>query len=292
MRITEGMRYRSLLQDISRAQERMMQAQQQVSSGKKILAPSDNPSAAADILRLNSEQMEGAQYLQNLTFAKSRLQVTDSALDTVQQVIERARSLGQSSIGSSLGASSNVTEVNALRDHLVTVANTTHAGRFIFGGSVTTVPPYIKNPDSTVTYQGNAQDMPLQVSRTSSIKAQIAGSEVFSGTINIFDVMADLATAMQTGDKAGIDAQVKKLEQFSDVIATARTKVGGNLNLAASVESELSSAKLARDSQLSREEAADLAAAISELTMSQNGLQATLAVGARISQLSILDYLK
>src|SRR5256885_1117953 len=101
MRITEGMRYRNLLQDIAQAQDRALKAQQQVSSGKKISKPSEDPVATADILRLHSENNEGDQYLRNLTFAKSKLQATDGVLDSVQQMVERARTLGQLSLGGS-----------------------------------------------------------------------------------------------------------------------------------------------------------------------------------------------
>ena len=292
MRITEGMNYQSLLQDIARAQERVQKAQNEVSSGKKVSSPSDDPTAATDIIRLNSEKSEADQYSRNLTFAKSKLQITDNALDSVEQMVERARTLGQLSFGNPTAATAYVAEGSGLRDQILSVANTTHAGRFIFGGSVTTTLPYLKNADSSVTYQGNSEAMPLQVTRNSTLQTQVAGSEVFSGSVNIFTVMSNLAAAMQSSDKAGIDAQVKNLEQFSNVVSVARSKIGGYLNLATNVESELSSGKLARESQLSKEQAADLAKSISELTMSQQGLQAALAVGARISQLTILDYLR
>jgi len=291
MRITEGMRYQSLLQDVGRAQERVLRAQQQVTSGKRVNAPSDDPAAASDILRLNGETSEAQQYLKNLSFAQSKLDVLDSTLDSAQNLAESARLLGLSSLGA-LNPSSNVAAINSLRDQLVTVANTTHAGRFLFGGSMTTTTPYVKNPDSSVTYQGNDQDMPMQINRSTSVETQVAGSEVFSGSVNVFDVMSALATAMQAGDKPGIDAQVKKLEQYADVLNVARTRVGGAMNLVTNVKSSHTSAQLGRDSELSREEAADLATAISELTISQNGLQATLAAGGRISQLTILDFLK
>jgi flagellar hook-associated protein 3 FlgL len=286
------MNYQNLLQDIARAQERVQKAQNEVSSGKKVSSPSDDPTAATDIIRLNSEKSEADQYSRNLTFAKSKLQITDNALDSVEQMVERARTLGQLSFGNPTAATAYVAEVSGLRDQIISVANTTHAGRFIFGGSVTTTLPYLKNADSSVTYQGNSEAMPLQVTRNSTLQTQVAGSEVFSGSVNIFTVMSNLVAAMQSSDKAGIDAQVKNLEQFSNVVSVARSKTGSYLNLATNVESELSSAKLARESQLSKEQAADLAKSISELTMSQQGLQATLAVGARISQLTILDYLR
>src|SRR5438094_358824 len=82
-------------------------------------------------------------------------------------------------------------------------------------------PPYVKNPDTSVTYAGNNQDMPLQVSRNSTLQTQVAGSDIFSGSVDIFTTMSDLATAMQAGDKTAIDAQVKKLEQFSDTVSVA-----------------------------------------------------------------------
>jgi flagellar hook-associated protein 3 FlgL len=292
MRITESMRYYNLLDDIAQAQERAMKAQEQVSSGKRIQRPDEDPLAATDILRLNSEGSEADQYLRNLTFAKSKLQATDAVLDNIEQMVERARTLGQLGFGNSQLAPGYVAELTALRDQLITAANTTYGGRYIFGGTVTTVATYVKNPDTTVTYNGNDQNMPVEINRGLSVDTQIPGTDLFSSSIDIFQVMSDLTTAMQAGDKPGIDAALKQIEQFTDVMSVARSKVGGYVNLTARVESDLSAGKLARATELSHEEAADLAAAISELTLSQNGLQATLAVGARISQLSILDYLR
>jgi flagellar hook-associated protein 3 FlgL len=292
MRITEGMRYQSILRDISRAQERVLKAQQQVSTGKKVTKPSDDPVAASDILRINSEKSEDEQYLRNLTFAKSKLQFTDTVLDSVEHMVERARTLGQLSVSDPPKALGYLTEITGLRDQLISAANTAYAGRFIFGGSVTTQPPYVKNSNSTVTYSGNSQDMLMQISRTVTTQTQIAGSDLFSGPLDIFVVMADLAAAIQAGDQDGIDAQIGKLGQFAEAVSLARTKIGGYLNLTANVEVDLAAAKLAHETELTNKEAADMAAAITELTMSQNNLQATLAVGANISRISILDYLK
>jgi len=292
MRVTEGMSYQTLLRDLAFGQDRLQNAQNEVSTGKKVTTPSDNPIAASDIVRLNTEGNEADQFSKNLNFAKAKLQIADTALDSVEQMVERARTLGQLSLGEGNPASAYVSELNGLRDQIISAADTTHAGRYIFGGSTTTTQPYVKNPDTSVTYQGNDQDMPLQVSRNSTLQTQVPGSEIFSGSVDIFTTMSDLATAVQAGDKAAIDAQVKKLEQFSDVISQARSKVGGYLNTATNVESELSSTGLTRKSELSNVQDADLAKAITELTMSQQQLQATMAVGARLSQLTILDYLK
>jgi len=292
MRITENMRYQNVLHDIAIAQQRMFNAQEQVSSGKKITKPSDDPIAASDILRIHSQQTEGAQYLRNLNFAKSKLEFTDSVFDSAQQLLERAVTLGQLSFTLLENGANYADELDGLRDHLIATANYSFAGRFIFGGSVTTQQPYVKNADSSVSYQGNSELMPLEVSRSVTLQTQIPGNEVFSGPLNVFDVLANLRAAIRSGDKAGIDAQIHNLQQFGEDLSVARGKVGGYLNRSATVGSDLAAAKITQEKQLTAEEAADMAAAITELTASEQGFQATLAVGARISQLSLLDFLR
>src|SRR5438309_3927180 len=200
MRVTEGMGYQNLLSDIARVQERMQIAQDQVSSNKRVTKPSDDPTAASDIVRIFSEKNEADQFGKDLTFAESRLNLADTVLDSVEHMVERARTLGQLSFGNTTTASMYSTEVDGLRDQIISAANTTHAGRFVFGGSVTTTTPYVKNPDSSVTYQGNNQDMPLQVTRNSTLQTQIPGSAIFTGAVDIFATMSNLATAMQSGD--------------------------------------------------------------------------------------------
>ncbi len=285
------MGYQNLLRDLARVQERMQTAQSQVSSGKKVRTPSDNPAAASDIIRLTSEKSETEQYARNLTFAKSKLEVTDTVLDSVERMVERVRTLGQMSFSDPAAAAPYAIEIRGLRDQIVSAANTTFAGRFIFAGSATTTAPFTKDEDSTVTYAGNAEDMTVQISRTSTLSTQLSGNDVFSGTVDIFETISNLVTAIEAEDKPGIDEGLRALEQFSELLSVNRSKIGGYINIATAVESELTSANIARESELSEEQAADLAKAITELTMSQNALQATLAVGARISQLSLLDYL-
>ena len=292
MRVTEGMGYQNLLRDLARVQEHMQTAQDQVSSSKRVTKPSDDPTAASDIVRIFGEKSEAEQFEKNLTFAQTKLNLADTALDSVEHMVERARTLGQLSFGNPTNASLYKTELNGLRDQMITAANSAHAGRFIFGGSVTTTAPYVKNPDSSVTYVGNSQNMTLQVSRTSTLQTQIPGNQIFSGSVNIFQVMSDLSTAMQTGNDDGIDAQVRKLEQFAETVSVARSKIGSYVNMASNISAELTSARLAREADLTHEQAANMAQAITDLTMSQNALEATLAVGARISKLTILDFLK
>ena len=170
-------------------------------------------------------------------------------------------------------------------------AGTTYAGRFIFGGSITTQQPYV-NTGTGIVYMGNSDPMALQISRGATVPTQIPGSDLYSGTINIFNVIVSLVTAIQAEDDTGIQTGINSIRSFTEIVSMAQTKIGNYLNLTSSVANDLTAAKLANETELSNKEAADLAAAITELTVSQNGLQATLATGANISQLSLLNYMR
>jgi flagellar hook-associated protein 3 FlgL len=292
MRVTPGMAYQNLLRNLARGEEKLQKSQDQLSSGKKISAPSDDPSLAVDIVRLTGEKVESAQYQRNLQFAQSKLNVTDTVLDSLQTMVERVVTLGERAISNPTAGTQGAVEVDSLRDQIISIGNTTHLGRYIFGGSITTSPPFVKAANSTVSYQGNNTPMTVQVGRSVTLETQIPGNEIFMGSVDIFSTLTDLATAMKNGDNNEIDANVRKAQQFVDSVSTARTRIAGFVNMAANVASELSARDLARAKNLEQEQDANIAQVISELTMNQTSLQATMAAGARIAQLSLLDYLR
>ncbi len=291
MRIPDNASYMNFLYDLQKTQEQFLDAQSQVTSGRKVQKPSDDPGAASDIVRLSGEKSEDEQFLKNIESARSRLSATDVMLDGVEIMVERARQLGLSSLGSLSNASAYKAEIEGLRDQLIQSANATHQGRYLFGGSVTTAAPFVKQNDSSVTYGGNSTAIELQVGRNATLQAQLPGDEVFAGSVDIFSTMKDLLAALDARNHDGVAAQVKKLEQFSETVSTARSRVGGFINVADAMSSQLSAAGLSRAKELNDVQSADTAQAITQLTLSQTSLQATLAVGARIAQRSLLDYL-
>lgn len=292
MRVTNETAYRSLLRDLERISERMEETQLQVSSGKKLHKPSDDPTAVSDVVRIRAERSEIAQYQDNVATAKSRLGIADTTLQSVETMVERVRSLALLSMSHMATANVQTAEINGLRDQLVDAANATFDGQFIFAGSNVDGPAYTEASDGTVTYTGNDQEVCLQIGRSSTLQIQVPGSEIFTGSVDLFSTIKDLVDAMNAGNKGGISAQVAKLEQFSAVVGGALGKVGGLVNLAQSVESDLTHYDLARTEDLMNLEDVDLSVALTDFTQAETALRAATAVGARISNISILDYLR
>jgi len=292
MRITNDSNYRNLLDDIQRIAERMQAAQSQITSGKKLNRASDNPSGASDVLRIDTERAANAQYVDNAATAQSRLQIADSTLDGVQQVVDRIHSLGLLADSGTNFITSSPEEINSLRDQLLAYANTTYDGQFIFAGSNTDSPAYVKASDGTITYAGDSQVMKLQIGNVTTLQTQIPGDQLFTAGVDIFQTVADLSSAVASGDRSAIRTQVANLEQFLQIVSSGRTRLGGLMNEASATQNELKQSDLAQVAHLSRLQDADLAQAISEFSQSQTALQAATAVGARVSSTSILDYLK
>ena len=292
MRIADDSGYRNLLLDIQRIAERMQASQNQISSGKKLTKPSDDPSAAADVVNVDSVRATSAQYLDNAGTANSRLQIADNALDGVQQVIDRIRTLALMAQNGTSSPSLSVEEISGLRDQLLSYANTEFEGQFMFAGSNTDSAAYDKASNGAITYSGNSDEVRLQVGKASTLQSQIPGDQVFSGSVDIFQTLTDLVAAMNSGSTSAIQTQVTKLEQFSQNVSSSRTKLGGLMNGATAAQNELKQADLTLVAHLSQLQDADLAQALSEFTQSQNALQAATAVGARVGSVSILDYLK
>jgi len=291
MRIANNTAYLSFLRDLQRTQESIFEAQTQVTSGKKVSKPSDDPVAASDIIRLTGEKAESDQFVKNIDAARSRLGAADSILDSVEQMLERVQVLGQSSLGNLVNATAFTTEIDGLRDQILSAANAMHAGRYIFGGSVTSVPPY-QQTAGVVSYLGNSNAVVLQAGRNTTIQAQIPGSEIFTTAgVDVFATIRNLSTAIQAGNRAAIDTELGNLKQAWTRVSTARTRVGGYVNLADSLSSQFTTAGILRAQHLSNVQDADPAQSITQLTLSQTSLQATLAVGARIAQMSLIDYI-
>jgi len=292
MRITTDSNYRNLLDDIQRISERMQAAQNQVTSGKKLNRPSDNPSGASDVLRIDTDRALNAQYTDNSATAQSRLQVADSTLDGVQQEAERIRSLGLLADTNSDTSSISTEEIDGLRDQLVSYANTTYDGQFIFAGSQTDSAAFVKAGDGTVTYAGDSQLMKLQVGNVTTLQTQVPGDQVFTSGVDVFKAVSDLSSAMASGDRNAIRTQIANIEQFLQNVSSVRTQIGGLINEASTTQTALKQSDLTQVAHLSQLQDADLAEALSELSQSQTALQAATAVGARVTSISILDYLK
>ena len=126
-------------------------ALQQVSSGKRVNVPSDDPLAAAQMIGNQDQSRRADQYLQNIDTLTNQLQTADGVLSSVVQSLTQAITLGvQGSTGTLSAANRQQVAQNLLgiQSQLVQLANTSIGGSFLFAGTATTAPPYVLDSSS------------------------------------------------------------------------------------------------------------------------------------------------
>ena len=163
MRITNNTLTGNYLRNLNRNLKAMQKYQNQLSSGKEVSRPSDNPMLVARIMQLDSNVRMNEQYEKNIGDALGWTDTADGALNVVTSTLQRARELiiyGANGTLSDTDRSALKDEVDTLQGQLMQVLNTNYDGRYIFGGQKTTEPPFqIDDASGKLTYSGDSSPM-------------------------------------------------------------------------------------------------------------------------------------
>ena len=146
---------------------------------------------------------------------------------------------------------------------------------------------------SGYTYQGDSNDVAVEIGDGKTVSTNVPGSQVFSGpTVNLFTVFQDFHQALATNDRDGIQSAIANLDSALSQVTNARADVGSRVNRLETVKESLSLVSVNMDTLRSNFEDADLATVATELTTLQVNLEASLAVLTRQFETSLLNYLR
>lgn len=153
MRVTNNMVMNKMMSTLYTNLERMSKTQEQLSTGKKISLPSDDPIVASRALKFRSDISELEQYQKNAEDAASWTEVTDSTLGIIGDVLQKARELAVQAGSDTNTASDRLKikgEVSQLYNELIKLSNSSYAGRFLFSGLKTDQPLVLEKNKTTV----------------------------------------------------------------------------------------------------------------------------------------------
>jgi flagellar hook-associated protein 3 FlgL len=184
MRISSNQQFASTVNSITDQQGKLTQYQQQISTGKGLLTPSDNPLGAAQAVELSFSSASVAQYQANQTVASSSLALEDQTLTSVSNTMQSVASLLVRAGGGSLtdaDRASIAQELQSNRNQLLELSNTTDAhGNYLFSGFSANTPPFSSSPSGLgVVYNGDAGQRAIQISSTRNVPIGDSGDRVF-----------------------------------------------------------------------------------------------------------------
>jgi len=285
-----------LLAALNQTKLETQQAMIEISSGRSVNQPSDNPTAAALLVENNDQATFTAGYLQSLNAIQGQLSTADSTLSSVVTAMQRAISLGVEGANGVLSDGDRAaiaTELQGIQSQLVSLGNASYQGRFIFAGTDSGKAPFAvdNTVPSGVSYVGNAGVNQVAIGSGYSLAVNMPGSQLLSASGNdVFLAINNLIQALQTN--TGIGDAVTAVGAASSYISAQRVFYGNAANQAQSQTTYLNTAKLQIAQQENTLGGADLAAAATNLAQSQLDTQATLAAISKMSQNNLFDYLK
>jgi flagellar hook-associated protein 3 FlgL len=293
MRITNGMMVNTLRSNITRNMRDMDKMQSQLSSGKRISKPSDDPVGVGYSLRLRNNLVENEQYTNNVNDGLSFLDATESAVEEVGDVLKRIKELtiqGANDTNSIEAKMAISNEVRELKNHLISVANTEFAGKYIFSGTASNIPTYLTNG----TWQAvNTTTVNFEVGVATKVPVNITADQFFEDLpgANLFATLQQLETDLNTPG-SNISAHMPIIDKWLDKTNAVRTEVGARVNRLEFTKARLEDNNLNFTDLLSKTEDADMAQLITQFKVQESVYRASLASGARIVQPSLIDFLR
>lgn len=299
MRVTNTMVVNNLLSTLSKNATRLTKYQNQVSTGKRITKPSDDPVGAAYSVRYNTDIEKEKQYLSNIESSNEILTATETALSSANSVIARMRELTVTASGAAPSESTRESirvELEQLKDELIGLANTTYSGRFIFSGYKTDKKLIAEDGSYAITVE-DTEKINYQISQNNIMQVNTLGTDIFGigkeGDVpQIFADIDKLISNVSNGNAEDINRCLSRLDDAQDSILAGMTEIGGKMNRLDLAKSRVTNNITYLGEAKSMNDDVDTAEAITNLRMEQTVYQSALQVGASIIQQTLLDFIR
>jgi len=284
-----------LLAALEQLQQQQSDATLQLATGSKINKPSDDPAGVAQIIKINDLSSQVDSFQRSISNISGQFSTADSTFSSVVTALQRALSLGVEGANGTLSDADRAaaaTEVTGIQSELLSLANTSYQGQYLFAGTATT-PPFVVDPTqpSGIRYVGNTGVNKVTIGNGYQLQVNVPGSQIFNGPgADVFLAVNDLITGLQ--NNTGIPTAVTELGTAFTYVTGQRVFYGNALNQTQSQQTYLNTQSLGLSQQLSSVAGADIPAVASQLVNDQTARTAALDAIARATQNSLFDYLK
>jgi flagellar hook-associated protein 3 FlgL len=286
-----------MLAAIQNSESSLATALQQVSTGKSVTLPSDNPAAEADMVQNTIETANVDQYTQNVSSVQSSVQTADSALSSVVSSLTQAISLGTEGANGTNSAANQqeiATQVQGILSDVVSDANTSYQGAYLFAGTASTTVPYTADSSSPSGYAYNGNDgvNSVQIGDQLSVQTNVPGSQLFSNsTTNVLGSLSSLVSALQSGNTTAIGTATNAVSAALNYVSQQRVVYGNAETQLNAQETYLQQETVTLTSQATSLVGVDMATAATNLSQAETDNNAALAAASKVVPNTLLSYL-
>lgn len=307
MRVTTKNLISNFVFNTNRSLERIQDNQRQLTTGKKLFRPSDDPVAVTKSLMLRKNVADIEKYGSNTEESLGWLRVTESALMKIVEDLNFAKDMTVRAANDTFNGTDRAIfaqEVGLLIDDLIQAANSSYTGRYIFSGASTNSIPF----DGSYSYLGTETAMVREVNKGINVTVNLTASDVFRldrGGVydevnnSIITMLSDLQQILNQESQgfgrppAGdIAAFIDQIDKALNNVVSLTAETGTKVKSLEELSYRHKDMALSATSLLSKIEDADVTKVITNLYAAESVYTAGMAAGARIMQTSLLNFLR
>ena len=306
MKISTSQLFDNSVNQMNRQQSKIAEMQAKLASGKQIVKPSDDSEKSAVIQRLQTAIDRQSVYERSLDTAENRLASEESALMSSERILQRIRQLAVQGNTDTLSVDDKeilANEIASLREELLSLANTQDAnGNYVFAGSNVQTKAFDENADGDIIYQGDKTQTSVDISDQRRLVLNRAGDEVFASVdrvvdgdtqdISFFKVIDDFAQALATDDENALNLGLEEISSITEGMGASIADLGARISTVSNQREILEDTNLRYQDLLSNAQDLDYATAVTKLSAELLSLEAAQASFAKISQLSLFNYIR
>ena len=245
MRVTQAGFYNQASQQLGKQQAKVFETQAQLSSGKNILKPSDDPALATAINNLKSQIDVNQRYLTNLERMQDTLKMQESTVTSSVDVVARIKELSVQAANDTYNASdrkSIAIEVKELISSLTDLGNMRGTdGAYLFSGYSQGQAPFSESSSGVVTYTGSTDVLKVMVDEGRSMQLGMPGSDIFGSVehldrstgvtsrIELFSTLSNMYEALVTNNSDGIRNSLDKVTSVHEHIIAQQSNIGSRM---------------------------------------------------------------
>ena len=294
MRITHRMISDTTIRNMRNNLNKLESLHSSITTGKRLTRPSDDPAAVARTLTYTSDLAAGEVFLRTMDSAMSWMSATDSALDDAGSLLQRARELAVQGANGVLTPDDMKrigSEVDNLLKQMEVTGNASLRGQRLFAGEQIDSDPFPANAGTPgYTYAGDAGQMRREYDIGAYLTINTPGQATFAPA---FTALFNLRDHLNAGNAAAItSSDITAVDQALDTILSARAEVGAKMNRVEAAQGRQNLLQVNLEELRSKSEDTDFTEAVSKFSIQETVYKASLEVGGRAIQPSLLDYLR
>lgn len=300
MRVTSNMSADNSLYNIQQGRARLDRLQELTASGQNINRPSDNPINSRLLLDIGDKLKAGDQYHSNITKSGTWQQFTNTALTGMSDIMRLAKQQAAAIANGSSDAAERqnaVSQLQALKQQMVDMGNMQLNDQYIFGGAINTTPPFSA---TAPYYTGDETALNVEIGNNAPLQMNIPGNQLLAadtaasqpyGTTNVFKAFDDLIAAVNANDVPGIKSSSQALDAGAKQITNAQSDVASRLLRLDNMDKLNKNTRNTLETIYGDTQNVDYAKLAVQLNQQKIAFEAALSSTAKLSQLSLLDYM-